>query len=1146
MKKLFYVALAVMLSVVSCQEFDDSAIWDKLDNHESRIMNLEELCKQMNTNIASLQTLVTALQNNDYVTAVVPVTKDNETVGYTISFTKSQPITIYHGVDGKDGANGKDGENGKDGQDGQDGKDGNDGITPIVGVKKDVDGVYYWTMNGEWLLDASGKKIKAQGTDGKDGVYGKDGQNGKTPEFKIENGDWYVSYDEGVSWDIIGQATGADGINPQFKMENGLWHVSYDNGMTWNKLGKAEGIDGITPEFKIENGFWYVSYDEGISWDILGHATGADGVTPQIKIENGYWQITYDNGKSWSKLGKAEGVDGITPLLKIEDEYWYISYDNGEYWEMLGKATGEDGKDGINGKNGDSFFQYVDTSNSDYVEFILTDGTHITLPTWYAFVQQRTLCNQMNKNITSLQEIVSALKKNDYLISCNPLMENGVELGYILQFDKYGSIVIYHGKDGSDGKDGVNGKNGIAPVISAKENSEGVLCWTLDGEWMYDEYGNSIPVHGRDGVDGKDAVSPQLKIEDGYWYVSYNNGKTWSKLNKATGEDGQDAINYFQDVTQDEDYVYLTLISGEVVEVPKHHVLSVTFDETEDIRVLVNKTYSIGYRIIGADDKTVIKALAQDGFRAVVKKTDNATGVIEITTPSTILPTEVLVFVTDGKERTIMRSINFVEGVIVVSSKSFSVDYAGGTVTVPLSTNIDYTVEIPETDKSWITLVQTRAVMRNETLTFNVAQNEQQAVRYTTVRLVDALGVVSETILITQKAGIAKSVHVETAGTLEDLIDGNNTALIEEFTVTGKVNIMDLEYIVSNCPNLKLLDLSLLTNTTLPPSCFANSKISNIILPLNLSHIPERAFYKSSIQHIYIPESVQSIGDYAFSECKYITGDVIIPNNTKSIGEYCFANSTFNGILNLGGIVNIGQYAFGQCKGLTGDLQIPDSVVEIGIGAFYQCEGFEGKLTIGNSIVNIPEKAFYKCIGFSKLSIGASVTNIGTGAFAYCKALTGNLIIPDKVETINRGAFYGCEGFNGYLYIGKSVKKIGQLAFLRFSWIKKLTGYNHIHNEKIGFSKVYCEAVQPPTIYYGNTTYEDGNQTITQDTFEPVFKHQSIYALEKASTFIETDDSGYGVNTKIDCLIIPSGSKSLYEADKNWVKQFALIEETDF
>ena len=146
-------------------------------------------------------------------------------------------------------------------------------------------------------------------------------------------------------------------------------------------------------------------------------------------------------------------------------------------------------------------------------------------------------------------------------------------------------------------------------------------------------------------------------------------------MGKATGEDGTDgtdAVSIFKEITQDEDYIHFKLQDDSVISVPKHHPLSITFSETEDIRVLADKTYSIGYTITGADENTVIKALAQDGFRAVVKKTDNATGTIEITTPSTILPSEVLIFVTDGKERTIMRSINFVEGVIVVTTKSYT------------------------------------------------------------------------------------------------------------------------------------------------------------------------------------------------------------------------------------------------------------------------------------------------------------------------------------------------------------------------------------------------------------------------------------------------------------------------------------------
>ncbi len=49
---------AIFLS--SCK-YDDSNLWSSVQGLEERIARLEELCKQMNTNITSLQTLVEAL-----------------------------------------------------------------------------------------------------------------------------------------------------------------------------------------------------------------------------------------------------------------------------------------------------------------------------------------------------------------------------------------------------------------------------------------------------------------------------------------------------------------------------------------------------------------------------------------------------------------------------------------------------------------------------------------------------------------------------------------------------------------------------------------------------------------------------------------------------------------------------------------------------------------------------------------------------------------------------------------------------------------------------------------------------------------------------------------------------------------------------
>lgn len=199
MKQLFrFWIVAALLLVVGCsKEYDDSALVGRVDDLENRVQRLEQLCQQMNTNISSLQTIVTALQNNDYVTSVTPITENGKTIGYTITFAKAQSITIYHG------------------------KDSNH--IPIIGVKQDTDGIYYWTLDGEWLLDDAGKKIKAQALDGKDGVDGEDGTDG-------ENGQ------DGKD--------GTDGITPQLKIENGYWYVSYDSGTSWTQLGKATGEDG--------------------------------------------------------------------------------------------------------------------------------------------------------------------------------------------------------------------------------------------------------------------------------------------------------------------------------------------------------------------------------------------------------------------------------------------------------------------------------------------------------------------------------------------------------------------------------------------------------------------------------------------------------------------------------------------------------------------------------------------------------------------------------------------------------------------------------------------------------------------------------------------------------------------------------------
>ena len=184
---------AVLAVAAGCKKYDDTDLKNRVSSLESRVAKLEELCKQMNTNISSLQTLVTAMQNNDWITSVTPIVKDGKEIGYTITFAKNSPITIFHGDNGSNGSNGNDGQNG------QNGSGGSSGTIPQIGIKWDSDGVCYWTLNGEWLTDELGNKVRASAQDGRDGLV---------PLMKIEDDLWYVSYDGGQTWQYAGKAVG--------------------------------------------------------------------------------------------------------------------------------------------------------------------------------------------------------------------------------------------------------------------------------------------------------------------------------------------------------------------------------------------------------------------------------------------------------------------------------------------------------------------------------------------------------------------------------------------------------------------------------------------------------------------------------------------------------------------------------------------------------------------------------------------------------------------------------------------------------------------------------------------------------------------------------------------------------------------------
>jgi len=215
MKRFLSILSLVILGFVSTACYDDTDIREALDDLDGRVTTLETLCTELNTNLTALSTLVQALQKGDYVVSVSPLLEDGEEVGYRIIFKESGVVDLYHGKDGADGADGEDGKDGENGKDGLNGADGKDGLTPVLGTKQDPDGAYYWTIDGEWVLDGEGNRIPLI-------------TPGATPQLKIEDETWFVSYDDGKTWEELGAAVSV-GIK-DIKEENGELVITMADG----------------------------------------------------------------------------------------------------------------------------------------------------------------------------------------------------------------------------------------------------------------------------------------------------------------------------------------------------------------------------------------------------------------------------------------------------------------------------------------------------------------------------------------------------------------------------------------------------------------------------------------------------------------------------------------------------------------------------------------------------------------------------------------------------------------------------------------------------------------------------------------------------------------------------------------------------
>ena len=168
----------------SCDDYDDTELWNKVNGLEERIAALEEWQKTTDNNLNALQTLINTM---DYITSVAPIMQANDTIGYTINFHQSNPISIYNGT------------------------------TSQIGITQDEEGNWLWTLDGEILTTPDGTPIPANG------------QDAAAPQLSTGK----ALQDEGIKTDAAGDAIIAD-----------IAYLSVDEGETWYRVTGEKGEQG--------------------------------------------------------------------------------------------------------------------------------------------------------------------------------------------------------------------------------------------------------------------------------------------------------------------------------------------------------------------------------------------------------------------------------------------------------------------------------------------------------------------------------------------------------------------------------------------------------------------------------------------------------------------------------------------------------------------------------------------------------------------------------------------------------------------------------------------------------------------------------------------------------------------------------------
>ena len=288
MKKVFLTLLAAA-SLCAC----NGDLKDRVDTLETKVAALES---KVNENVSSIAKLAEAAAN---AVTIASVTPNEDKTSYTIKFSDGQTAVL---------TNGKNAE------------------APVVGMKE-FEGELYWTVNGEFMTN-NGAKVPV---------------SGKTPQFKIQDGKWYVSYD-GKAWDEV-PVSGT--VEPKLEMSETETEYVFTLGETVIKIVKEKAF-----AIKVKADSRMVVSGQAVT---IGYTLfGADATTHVVAESKGL-EAEVDEASSTVKITVPKTISAdayvIVKAVRNSDGKYsaqYISFTQGETYGTFGGVIVKDGNEYLN------------------------------------------------------------------------------------------------------------------------------------------------------------------------------------------------------------------------------------------------------------------------------------------------------------------------------------------------------------------------------------------------------------------------------------------------------------------------------------------------------------------------------------------------------------------------------------------------------------------------------------------------------------------------------------------------------------------------------------------------------------------------------------------------------------------------------